>query len=308
MPPAEVLYAKVLSLEAEVADLQARVAWFQRQMFAGSRSEKLPIESAAQTKLGLAEVPQSQQAAKTQTVSYERRAPEPEKRPQPAEVFAQLPVHEIVEIIPDEVQAEPGAFEKISEERTFEVEIVGPKLVKREFVRPKFRRKADRAAAPVIAPAVSRPVAGGYASAGLVAYVVISKYQHHLPLYRIEAMSAQWGAQLNRKTMVDWVRIAADWAEPIYKLMLADLLQGHYVQCDETPVKFIDPDEKGRGTTQGYLWVVSAPDGDVVFDWRLSRRHGELTTLLTDDYAGLLQSDGYEAVRREVAQVDVQYA
>ncbi len=122
MSPAEVLYAKVLSLEAEVADLQARVAWFQRQMFAGSRSGKLPIESAAQTKLGLVEVPQSQQAAKTQTVSDERRAPAPEKQPQPAEVFAQLPVHEIVEIIPDEVQVEPGAFEKISEERTFEVE------------------------------------------------------------------------------------------------------------------------------------------------------------------------------------------
>lgn len=73
MPPAEILYAKVLSLEAEVADLQARVAWFQRQMFAGSRSEKLPVESPAQTKLGLSEVPQSQPEAKTQTVSYERR-------------------------------------------------------------------------------------------------------------------------------------------------------------------------------------------------------------------------------------------
>jgi hypothetical protein len=46
----------------------------------------------------------------------------------------------------------------------------------------------------------------------------------------------------------------------------------------------------------------------VVFDWKVSRRHAELTTLLTDDYCGLLQSDGYEAVRREVAQVDVQYA
>ena len=83
---------------------------------------------------------------------------------------------------------------------------------------------------------------------------------------------------LNRKTMVDWVRIAADWAEPIYKLMHDDLLRGHYVQCDETPVKLIDPDEKSRGTTQGYLWVVSAPGGDVVFDWRLSRRHGELSS------------------------------
>jgi transposase len=293
MPPAEKLYAKVLSLEAEVTDLRAQVAWFQRQMFAGSRSEKLPMESPGQTKLGLPESPE--RAATTQTVNYERRAPAPEKRPMPAEVFAKLPVLETVELVPEEVQAEPDAFEKIGEERTFEVEIIGPKLVKREFVRPKFRRKAEREAAPVIAPAVPRPAAGGYASAGLIAYVVVSKYQHHLPLYRIEAMSAQWGAALNRKTMLDWVRIAADWAEPIYKLMHADLLRGHYVQCDETPVKFIDPDEKSRGTTQGYLWVVSAPGGDVVFDWRLSRRHGELTTLLNDNYTGLLQSDGYEA-------------
>lgn len=89
-------------------------------MFAGSRSEKLPRESPARTKLGLPEMPTVQQESKTQTVSYERRAPAPEKRPLPAEVFAQLPVHETVELIPAEVQAEPGAFEKISEERTFD--------------------------------------------------------------------------------------------------------------------------------------------------------------------------------------------
>jgi hypothetical protein len=140
-----------------------------------------------------------------------------------------------------------------------------------------------------------RAAAGGYASAGLIAYIAISKYQQHLPLYRLESMSAQWGAQLSRKTMAEWVRIAAEWAEPIYKRMLAELLGGQYVQCDETPVKFIDPDEKAHRAEQGYLWVVSAPGGDVVFDWRLSRRHGELTTLLTEDYVGLVQSDGYEA-------------
>ncbi len=33
--------------------------------------------------------------------------------------------------------------------------------------------------------------------------------------------------QLGRETMVDWVRIAADWAEPIYKLILDDLRRGH---------------------------------------------------------------------------------
>jgi len=32
----------------------------------------------------------------------------------------------------------------------------------------------------------------------------------------------------------------------------------------------------------------------VVFDWRMSRRHGELTSLI-DGYEGVLQSDGYAA-------------
>ena len=132
---AEELYAKVVSLEAENAGLRAQLAWFQRQVFTGGRSEKMTTDSPTQTKLGLPETPQSAEP-KTQTVSYERRAPAPEKRPMPAEVFAKLPVHETVEIIPEEVKAEPDAFEKISEERSFEVESIGPKLVKREFVRP----------------------------------------------------------------------------------------------------------------------------------------------------------------------------
>lgn len=292
MPPAEKLYAENLALKAENEDLRAQVAWFRKQVF-GGRSEKLPVDSPVQAKLGLPDTPRDPD--KTQSVSYERRTPAPEKRPMPATVFAQLPVAEVIEIIPDEVKAEPAAYEQISEERTFEVDLIGPKLVKREIVRPKFRRKVDRAAAPVIAPALPRVAMGGYASAGLIAYVIISKYQHHLPLYRLESMSGQWGAALSRKTMVDWVRIAADWTEPIYKLMHVQLLRGQYVQCDESPVKFIDPDEKGGRAVQGYLWVLSAPGGDVVFDWRLSRRHGELTTLLTDDYVGLMQSDGYEA-------------
>lgn len=304
MPPAEELFqenlalkAQVAGFEARVADLEGQLAWFRRQAF-GQRSEKLVIDSPMQAKLGLPETPQAEPA--TRTVSYERRTPAPEKRPIPAEVFKDLPVAETIVILPEEVQVEPEAFERISEESTFEVDLIGPKLVKRVIVRPKFQRKADRNQAPVIAPALPRPAMGGYAAAGLLAFIAVSKYQHHLPLYRLEAMSAQWGAQLNRKSMADWIRLVAEWAEPIYKLMLRELIAHHYLQCDETPVKYLDPDEKGRGAIQGYLWVVSAPDGDVVFDWRLTRRHGELTTLLTDDYAGLLQSDGYDAYRSYV--------
>ena len=147
MPPAEKLYVENLALKAENEDLRAQVAWFRQQVF-GSRSEKLAVDSPVQTNLGLPETARAERPV--QTVTYERRTPAPEKRPLPAELFAGLPVADTIELVPDEVKAEPMAFERISEERTFEVDLIGPKLVKRELVRPKFRRKADREMAPVM--------------------------------------------------------------------------------------------------------------------------------------------------------------
>jgi hypothetical protein len=69
-------------------------------------------------------------------------------------------------------------------------------------------------------------------------------------------MSAHWDAQLSRKSMADWIRVVADWFNPIYGLMHRNLLEGGYVQADETPVRFIEPDQKKGKTTQGYLCVI----------------------------------------------------
>jgi transposase len=203
-------------------------------------------------------------------------------------------VKETVELVPAAVQAEPDLYERIGEERTFEVDVTPPKLFKREIIRPKYRHRLDRNRAPLVAPAPVRAVAGGYASAGLLAWIALSKYVDHLPLYRLEQMSQRWGATITRQTMADWIALTAQWLEPIYRRMDQELLAGGYVQADETPIRCNDPDEKRGGTSQGWLWVISRPGGDVVFDWRLSRRHGELTSLLKD-YRGILQSDGYEA-------------
>lgn len=301
MPPLDELPAAYLAvkrerdeLEAENAHMRWQLEKLRRQIFGAGKSEKL---DRLQLRLQWQELEAAaaKAAAPPQTISYERAAPGREKRPAPAELFAKLPVKETVVVEPDEVRADPAGFEQIGEERTFEVEIVPPQLFKREIVRPKYVAKVDRARPPVLAAAPARPVPGGYASAGLLAWVAVAKYLDHLPLYRQEQMLARWGAPVSRQTLCDWIRIASDWLEPIYKRMLHGLLTGGYVQADETPVKCHDPDEKRGGVSQGYLWVVSRPGGDVCFDWRLSRRHGELTTLLTEDYVGVLQSDGYEA-------------
>jgi transposase len=266
---------EVQLLRGEIVVLRQQIEWLKQQLFGPGKSE---TQDRAQLLLKLAELEKLTAPAKpVETITYERAKAPREPRILPAETFAHLPVHESVEIIPPAVQAEPDLYERIGEERTFEVDVIAPRLVKREIVRPKYRHRLDRSRAPLVAPAPARAVAGGYASAGLLAWIALSKYVDHLPLYRLEQMSQRWGAQIPRQTMADWIGLTANWLEPIYRLMHRELLAGDYLQADETPIRCNDPDEKRGGTSQGWLWVISKPGGDVVFDWRLSRRHGELT-------------------------------
>jgi transposase len=302
MPPLDQLPAAYLAvtaektaLEQENALLRAQIELLKRKLFGTSQSERVDRD---QMLLALAELEklQAQAAAQpkpAQLVSYERQPAQP--RRDPAEAFAKLPVQETIVIEPEEVKAEPEAFEKIGEERTFEVDVVPPRLFKREFVRPKYRRKAEPARAPIVAPAPARPVVGGYASAGLMAWVIVAKYLDHQPLFRQEQQFKRWGAEIPRQTMMEWIRLSAELVEPIYKLMRTKLLERGYIQVDETPIRYHDPTAQKGQTAQGYLWSLSAPGGDVVFQWQITRKHACLNELIGDDYRGLLQADAYEA-------------
>jgi transposase len=284
---------EVQQLREEVAVLRAQIAWLKQQLFGPGKSETL---DRAQLLLKLGELERQAAAERpTETITYERATGPAPKRTLPAESFAHLPVKETVEIVPEAVKRDPDVYERIGEERTFEVDIVPPQLFKREIVRPKFRHRLDRNRAPLLAPAPKRIGTGGFASAGLIAWALTAKYCDHLPLYRQEKMLARWGAPISRQNLSDWVGAATTLLEPLVKRMKQDLLADGYVVADETPIRCNDPDLRDGKTTQGWLWALSRPGGDVVFEWRLSRRHEELARLLGDHYRGLLQSDGYEA-------------
>jgi transposase len=260
-------------LREENAVLRRQIEWLKQKLFGPGQSEKL---DRAQLLLALGELEKLVAAPRPPaTISYERAAGPAPKRTLPAESFAHLPVQETVVIEPAAVQADPTLYEKIGEERTFEVDVVPPKLFKREIVRPKYRHRLDRQRAPLLAPAPARVVPGGFASAGLIAWALTAKYADHLPLYRQEKMLARWGAPISRQNLCDWAGAATALLEPLVKRMQQDLLAGGYVQVDETPVRCNDPDLKDGRTTQGWLWALSRPGGDAVFAWRLTRQHKE---------------------------------
>jgi transposase len=200
-----------------------------------------------------------------------------------------LETHEIV-IEPEEVQAQPEGWKKISEERTEQLDWVAPKIIKRVFIRPRYV-KAEQFA---IAPLPPQPIEQGMVGPGLLAQVLVNKYEYHQPLYRQEKMfRQQFGVELSRKTMGSWVGQSLELLMPVYRVIREDLQRGNYLQADETPIRYLDPDVKGK-SQQGYLWTYSRPGGDVLFEWRVSRsREGPQEFL--KNFWGKLQTDGYSA-------------
>jgi hypothetical protein len=111
-------------------------------------------------------------------------------------------------------------------------------------------------------------------------------------------MSAHWGMQIPAQNMVEWMRIAAEWLQPIYNKMREALLGSGYLMADETPVRCNDPGANNNGTKQTYLWVMGTPGGDVVFTHRPSRAHEHAADLLGEHYQGILQADAYPCYQK----------
>jgi transposase len=211
-----------------------------------------------------------------------------------------LPAHletERVVLEPEEVQRQPEGWRKLGEEVTEELDWKPAQFIKRLYVRPKYAN-GERI---VIAPLPARLIEKGLPGAGLLGQVILGKYEDHVPLYRqAKIYRERHGVHLSRQTLGGWVDAAADWLSPIWREMQAGLVAGDYLQADETPIRYLDPDVKGK-SQQGYLWTYSHPRGDVVFDWNVSRsREGPREFLKR--FRGKLQTDGYgvyESLARE---------
>ena len=146
----------------------------------------------------------------------------------------------------------------------------------------------------VSAPAPARIVEKGMVSDRVVIDTVVSKYCNHLPLYRQSVMlKREVGLELSRGTLDGWVMQVGELLLPIVLAMRNELLRGSYIQADETPVEVQMHDRRGSNH-QAYLWQYSRPGGAVIFDFRLGRgREGPKQFL--GAYAGILQTDGYQA-------------
>jgi transposase len=123
--------------------------------------------------------------------------------------------------------------QKIGEESSWQIEYIPGHFERLEHVRLKYacRRCEQDAVNPNIelADKPQQPIDKGLAGPGLLAYVVTSKYADYLPLYRLEAIFARNGFEIDRATQSVWCADVADLVKPLYDRMVQRVLQSHVV-------------------------------------------------------------------------------
>jgi hypothetical protein len=141
-------------------------------------------------------------------------------------------------------------------------------------------------------PVPPKPVPGGIAGPGLVAFVLVSKFADHLPLYRLEDILTRHDVFLARSTLCDWVKNAAELLKPLADLQKTRVLQSPVVWTDDTPVTVLGGEEPG--SAKGRFWVYIGDDLHPysVYDFTMSRSRDGPAAFLAD-YHGFLQADAY---------------
>ena len=133
-------------------------------------------------------------------------------------------------------------------------------------------------------PAPSRPIPGSMAGAGLLAYILVSKFDDHLPLYRLNEIFARMGADIPDSTLVDWCGRAMRVLQPLIERIESSVMSCDLLHADDTPIRVLDHSKRakglGKGVKQGRIWTYvrdqrqwagTAPPGAVYYfapDWK----------------------------------------
>lgn len=288
------LPADLQSAHALIRQLQWQVDQLKKQLF-GPKADRPALDpNLSKEQLLLSMFPAATEPPATQEVALPQSAANPAPQSKRAPRNPQPKVIEtVVERIEPEEKVCPhcgNAKCEIGCERSERFEYVPARIIRHEIVRPKLACPCGQGTV-AIAPLPAAIIDKGLPGPGLVAQVTLAKYDDHIPLFRQQQQFERLGVYFPRSTLCGWVERAAEWLQPIVREMKRELLAGDYLQVDETPVRVLDPEVKGK-SARGYLWVASRPGGAVIFEFHPGRG-AEYGRKLLGEFRGYLQRDGY---------------
>jgi transposase len=144
-----------------------------------------------------------------------------------------------------------------------------------------------------IATKPAQPIEKGLPGPGLLAHVIVSKMQDHLPLYRLEQIFDRIGVEIARSTMCAWMMQCGELVKPLVDLMTKRIKQSKVIHTDDTRVPVQDEEVKGK-CKSGRIWCFLGDQSNPydVFHYTPDRTRAGPQNFLAD-YQGYLQADAY---------------
>lgn len=285
--------AVVATGKAEIEHLKLLIAKLRRMAF-GRSSEKLDRQ-IEQLELKLEDLEADEGATPIEILKTPRTAPEQiQRKPLPEHLPREVLTH-----LPESGEtctACGGTMKPLGEDIAEQLEYIPASFRVIRHVRSKLACTCCDHIAQAAAP--SRPIERGLAGPGLLAHVLVSKFNDHLPLYRQSAIYAREGVELDRSLLAKWVGHSAKLLDPLVESLRQHVMAATKLHADDTPVPVLAP---GNGKTKtGRLWVYVRDDrnsGDktppaVWFAYTPDRK-GEHPQQHLAKFEGTLQADAY---------------
>jgi len=279
----------ITKLEIENAELKERIAWFERQVF-GQKSERYIAADTNQTELDLGISPCDEPTEEETIGPYKRQKKKVETSGHGREEFPAHIPRKREEIKPD---FDTSGMKKIGEKVTEVLEYRPPVFFVRQIVRGVWATTdfEPEIKSPSLPP---RAVEKGKLGASVLSQLIVEKCLFHTPLQRL---SKKWkmeiGYSVSESTLYDNFAASCFWLQVIEREILKKIVNSGYVQMDESTLRVLIKGKTGK-SKKGYMWVAHAPELKlVVFTYRNSRNAKGPVEILGEEYAGILQTDGY---------------
>ncbi len=304
-------HARVLALkeglEAQLQEALLELAELKRQLF-GEKSEKLTPEEESQladVAADLKDQAQGEPPASNDVLEEEESEgtsddtdPDGKRKKKRRRGRHPLPEHlerRTVTIEPEGLKPCEHCGKdpvRIGQEVSEELEYIPARLIVCQTVRPKYACPCG-CGGVAVAPLPPRLLPQSKLGVGLAVHLLLSRFDDHVAYHTLERIFLErHSVVIPRQQIVQWVAHIAFLLQPLYRLMFEEMKQSGYLQVDETPVRVLDPEVKGK-CARGYLWFYACPGGDVFLDFQDTRGrkapHAQL-----EGFQGTIQTDAYE--------------
>lgn len=291
-------------LEKENEELAAKVKWYE-EMFRLSQSKRFGTSSekthpeqlsffneAEKTSHPKAEEPTIEE------ITYKRR----KSRGLNKESMNGLPVEVVEYTLTEKEQICPECNHELhamSKEVRRELKIIPAQVKVIEHVKHVYACRnceEENIKTPIITAPMPAPVLpGSFVSASLMAFIMHQKYSLAIPLYRQEKDFKNFGVDISRQTLANWMIHGSNkWLKTLYNRLHELLQQETFLHADETTLQVLQ--EEGRkATSKSYMWLYATGQFSpkiVLYDYQPTRASKHPKAFLKD-FQGYLQTDGY---------------